>query len=237
MALTSYVVSVGTATTTLVPPTVDAALIWLENIEPSNDIGDFSRDGYTYMVSRDLTLPNNGVARFSFTTGPTGAQIDFWEFDASGSNVLGELIEGATITTTGTAVPAYNLNRNFADDYEAVLEGATAITGGTVILTEFVVASNQSGGGASSSKLVTLEPNTQYGFRFTDVGGNGAKLHIQIGWVEKYNGYNDVWVNNSVGNASRLRGGEKIQLKLNQSEGLVATAIRDSVKIAVMRQD
>lgn len=237
MTISTYVVSVGTAGADLVPPTVDAALIWLENIEPSNEIGDFSRDGYAYMVSRDLTIANNGVVRFSFTTGSTGAQIDFWEFDASGSNVLGELIEGATITTTGTAVPAYNLNRNFADDYEAVLETATAITGGTVVLTEFIVASNQAGGGASSSKLITLEPNTEYGFRFTDVGGNGAKLHIQIGWVEKYNGYNDVWINNSVGNAARLRGGDKIQIALQQSEGLSGFAIREGVKVAVMRQD
>lgn len=237
MALTTYVVSVGTATTTLVPPTVDAALVWLENIEPSNDIGDFSRDGYAYMVSRDIVLTNNGSVLFSFTTGSTGAQIDFWEFDASTSSVLGELIEGATITTNGTAVPAYNLNRNFSDNYQAVLQGATAITGGTVVLTEFVGGSQQASGGASSSKLVTLKPNTQYGFRFTDIGGTGTRLHIQIGWVEKYNGYNDVWINNSVGNASRLRGGEKIQLKLNQSEGLTARAIREGVKVSVMRQD
>lgn len=237
MALTTQVVSVGTATTTLVPPTVDAALVWLENIEPSNNLGDFSRDGFVYVVSQYLTLANNGVVRFSFTAGDTGAQFDFWDFEATSSSVLAELIEGATITANGTAVPAYNLNRNYPDDYVAVLEGASAITGGTVILSEFVGASNQASGGAASNKIVTLEPNTQYGFRFTDVGGNGAKLHVQIGWVEKYNGYNDVWINNSVGNAARLRGGEKIQLKLNQSEGLVATAIRDGVKIAVMRQD
>lgn len=237
MAITTNLVTVGTAGATIALPTVDSQALWIENLEPSNDIGDFSRDGYAFMVSRDITIANGGTAMFSFTTGATGAQFDFWEFDAATSSVLGQLIEGATITTTGTAVPAYNLNRNFADNYTAVLEGATAITGGTVILTEAVAASNQSGGGASSSKIVTLEPNTQYGFRFTDVGGTGTRFHIQIGWVEKYNGWNDVWLNGAVDSAIRLRGGEKIQLELQQGEGITAIARRNGVKVAVMRQD
>ncbi len=237
MTLTTQVVSVGTATTTLVPPTVDASLVWLENIEPSNNLGEFSRDGYAYIVSQYLNIANNSSLLFSFTTGSTGAQFDYWDFQSSTSSILAELVEGATITTTGTAIPAYNLNRNESDAYEAVLEGATAITGGTVILTEYVGASNQAAGGAASSKIITLEPNTEYGFRFTDVGGVGTKLHLQIAWIEKYNGYNDVWINNSVGNASLLRGGEKIQIALLQSEGLTATALRNGVRVAVMRQD
>lgn len=237
MAITTTKFSVGTATVELVPPSNDSQRIWLENLESSNNIGDFSRDGYAFMVSRDITISNGGTAIFSFTTGSTGAQFDFWEFDAATSSVLGELIEGATITTTGTAIPAYNLNRNFPDTYQAVLEGATALTGGTVVLTEAVSASNQSGGGASSSKIVTLEPNTQYGFRFTDVGGTGTKFHIQIGWVEKYNGYNDLWINGPLGDTVRLRGGEKLQLDLQQGEGLTGVARRAGVTVAVMRQD
>ena len=237
MAITSQVVTVGTAVTTIALPTIDAQNLWIENLEPPNTLGGLSRDGYTYMVSKDLTLSNGGTALFSFTTGPTGAQFDYWQFDAATSSVLGELIEGATITVTGTAVPAYNLNRNLSDTYSAVLEGATAITGGTVILTEFIGASNQAAGGASSSKIVTLEPNTQYGFRFTDIGGTGTKLHIQIAWVEKYNGYNDVWINGAAGSAVRLRGGEKIQLQLQQVEGITGVGIRDGLRVAVLRQD
>ena len=237
MAITTNVISVGTAGATLISPTIDAQEAWVENIEPSNEMGDFSRDGYAYAVSRYQTISNGGTALFSFTTGDTGAQFDFWTFTAENSSILASLVEGATITSTGTAIPGYNLNRNESDTYDAVLEGATAMTGGTVILSEYVPASNQAGGGAGSNKVITLKPNAEYGFRFVDVGGNGTPVHIQIGWVEKYNGYNDVWLNGAVGSAVRLRGGEKIQLELGQGEGLTAFALREGVQVAVMRQD
>ena len=237
MAITTNVVSVGTAGATLMSPTIDAQDAWIENLEPSNEIGDFSRDGYAYAVSRYQTIANGGTALFSFTTGDTGAQFDFWTFTAENSSVLASLIEGATITTTGTAIPGYNLNRNGSDAHDAVLEGATVLTGGTTILSEYVPASNQAGGGVGSNKVITLEPSTEYGFKFVDVGGNGTPVHIQIAWVEKYNGYNDVWLNGTSGSTVRLRGGEKIQLELGQGEGLTATASREGVQVAVMRQD
>jgi hypothetical protein len=237
MAITTSKVSVGTAGATLADPTVDAQRLWVENLEPSNELGDFSRNGSVYVVSRYLTIANGGTALFSFTTGDTGAQFDFWNFSVEKSSVTAELIEGATITTTGTAIPAYNLNRNSSDTYEAVLEGATALTGGTVVLSEFIVASNQASGGVGSNKIVTLEPNTEYGFRFIDTGGSGPNLHIQIGWVEQYNGYNDVYLNSSFGESVRLRGGEKIQLELQQAEGLSGVALRDGVNVGILRQD
>ena len=237
MSITTQLVSVGTAGAALVAPTIDAQNAWIENLEPSNDLGNFSRDGYTYVVSRQQTLANGGTALFSFTTGATGAQFDFWTFTAENSSVLASLIEGATITSTGTAIPGYNLNRNESDSHDAVLEGATALTGGTTILSEYVPASNQAGGGVASNKIVTLEPSTEYGFKFVDVGGNGTPFHVQIGWVEDYNGYNDVWLNGTSGSTVRLRGGEKIQLELGQGEGISGVAIRDGVQVAVMRQD
>jgi len=237
MAITTQLLSIGTAEVTIASPTIDSQRLWVENLEPSNELGDFSRNGNVYIVSQDITIANGGTAIFSFTTGDTGAQFDFWNFTAKDSTVLGELIEGATITSTGTAVPAYNMDRNASDVYEAVLESASALTGGTVVLTEYVVASNQAGGGADSAKIVTLEPNTEYGFRFVDVGGNGTDLHIQIGWVEEYNGYNDVWINGSANSTVRLRGGEKLQIDLQQAEGMTGVAIRDGVRLAVMRQD
>ena len=237
MAITTQLVSVGTATSTLSLPTVDAQDVWIENLEPSNDVADYSRHGYTYAVSRYQTIANGGTAIFSFTTGDTGAQFDFWMFSAENSSILASLIEGATITTTGAAIPGYNLDRNASDAHDAVLQGATALTGGTTVLSEYVPASNQAGGGVGSAKLVTLEPNTQYGFKFVDVGGNGTPIHIQIGWVEKFNGWNEVWINGTSGQTVRLRGGERIQIELEQGEGLNGVATRDGVQIAVMRRD
>lgn len=237
MAVTTQVVSVGTAGATIVPPTVDAQEAWVENLQPKLDMTEMSRDGYAYAVSQYQTIANNGTALFSFTTGETGAQFGFWNFTADNSSILASLVEGATITSTGTAIAGYNLNRNESDSYDAVLEGATAMTGGSVVLSEFVPASNQAGGGEKSAKVITLRPSTEYGFKFVNVGGNATPVHIQIGWTEKYDSYNDVWLNGAAGSAVRLRGGEKVQLELEQSEGLTGTAIRDGVQVAVMRQD
>lgn len=237
MAITTQVVSVGTAGATLIAPTIDAQDAWVENIQPDNDLTEMARDGYAYVVSRYLTIANNGTALFSFTTGDTGAQFGFWQFTADNSTILAELIEGATITSTGTAIAGYNMNRNYSDTQDAVLETASALTGGTTVISELTVASNQAGGGESSAKVITLEPNTEYGFKFRDVGGNGTKTHIQIGWTELFNGWNDVWINGTSGATVRLRGGEKVQFQLQQGEGLTGLATRDGVQVAVMRQD
>jgi len=237
MSITTQLVSVGTATTTIALPTIDSQRLWVENLEPADEMGDLSRQGNVYTVSQDVTLSNGGTAIFSFTTPATGAQFEFWNFYSEDSSVLAELIEGATITTTGTAVPAYNLNRNEGDNYNAVLESASALTGGTVVLSEYIGASNQASGGVDSNKIVTLEPSTEYGFRFTDVGGGGTDIHIMIGWSELYNGYNHVWINGDNGQTVKLKGGEKLQIDLQQAEGMTGVAIRDGVRVAVMRQD
>lgn len=234
--LSQNVYTVGTAATTVVAPTLDSGRYILKSLEPANILGQLSRDGYVYAVSQYISIANNGTAIFSFTTDATGAQFDFWEFQSSNSSVLASLVEGATIVTNGTAIPAYNLNRNFADDYAVELEAATSMTGGTVVLSEFVGASNQAAGGATSSKIVTLEPNTQYGFRFVDVGGNGTNLHIQLGFVEKYNGYNQIWLG-TADDSFVLDGGEEVSMYLRPQETINAVATREGCKLAVMRQD
>jgi hypothetical protein len=231
----TYTLSASTATQ-VVAPTVDAGHYLLKNIQPEPEIGAYSAQGYTYAVSRYLTIANNGTAIFSFTTGASGAQFDFWTFTALNSSVLGELIEGATITTTGDPILGYNLNRNDSDAHTSVLRGATALTGGTVVLSELIAASNQSGGQDSSDKVVTLKPNTQYGFRFTDVGGNGPNLHIQLGWVEIYNGQHDIWLG-TLNNSFVLRGGEEIQFKLFPGEAVDAIAGHTGARLSVVRQD
>jgi len=234
--LTQSVYSVGTAATTVVAPTVDAGRYILKNLEPGEMPAQLSRDGYVYALSRLITLANNGTAIFSFTTGQNGAQFEFWNFTSEASSVLGELIADATITTTGAAIPAYNLNRNDGDTYESVLIGASALTGGTVILSEYIPGSNQASGGVSSSKIMTLKPNTQYGFRFTDVGGNGTDLHIQIGFVEKYNGLNRIWLG-TLADSFSLGGGEEVSMYLRPYETINAIARRNGCRLAVMRQD
>ena len=226
----------ATTPTTVVAPTVDAGHYVLKNIEPESSIAEYARQGYAYSVSRYFSIANNGNAYFSFTTGSTGAQFDFWTFSSSTSSVIASLIEGGTITTTGSAIPGYNMNRNESDAHEAELLAATDITGGTVVYSNYVGASNQAAGGAQSNMILTLEPETEYGFRFQDVGGNGTDLHILFGWVELYNGYNDIWLG-TPNESFVLRAGEEVKFKLFPQETINATAGHTGAKLTVIRQD
>jgi hypothetical protein len=234
--LEQNVYTVGTAATTVVAPTVDSARYVLKNLQPSPFMGDLARKGHLYSVSRYFPIANNGTAIFSFTTGASGAQFEHWEFSSSTSSVLASLIEGATITTSGSAIPAYNLNRNAADSYDAVLIGASALTGGTTVLSQYVGASNQAAGGGASNTPITLEPNSQYAFKFEDVGGVGTNVHIQIDWAEQYNGYNDIWLGTK-DDSFLLHGGEEISMYLRPYEVINATAGSEGCRLAVMRQD
>lgn len=237
MTVTNQVFTIGTAATQVIFASPDTQKVLFENQESSSELGDYSSDGLVYAVSQQVTIANGGTALFSFTTGSSGAQFEFWSFTADGSSVRAELVEGATVTTTGSPIAGYNLNRNFADDHDAVVQAATAVTGGTVVLSEYIGASNQASGGMTSSKVVTLEPSTQYGFRFIDVGGIGGTLHAQIGWVEKFNGDNDIWLGGVVGEGVRLRGGEKVELIFYQGEELSAIATSLDNQLAVLRRD
>jgi hypothetical protein len=199
-------------------------------------MGDLARKGHIYSVSRYFPIANNGTAIFSFTTGDSGAQFENWEFSSSTSSVLGTLYEGSTITTTGSAIPAHNLNRNHSDTHDSTLYAASALSGGTAVISQYIGASNQSTGGSSQNIPVTLKPNTQYGFTFADVGGVGTNLHIQLDWAEQYNGYNDIWLGTANG-SYLLHGGEEISLDLFPYATINATAGSEGCRLAVMRQD
>lgn len=237
MAITTTVVTTDTDGVLAVSPTVDAQKVWIENLEPDRSIGSYARNGYMYFVDQVFNIGAGASIHFSFTTGATGAQFEFWNITSTTDTVLGKLIQGATIVTNGNTVPAYNLNRNFPDTYNAVLVGATSITGGTTFIQELITANQFGGGTESSTKTVTLKPNTQYGFTFTNQGNQTTTVHFQLGFVELYNGYNDIWINGLENQTVKLRGGDRVQFQLEQGEGLWASSIRNGCKLAVMRQD
>lgn len=235
MTLTQNLYSVGTAAVTVVAPTNDFAKYVLKNIQPAT-IPEYARDGYIYLVNAQFTLTALASVNFSMVTGATGAQFDFYSMVTDTSAVYAELIEGATIVTTGSAIPAYNLNRNYPDSHQAVLKAATSITGGTTISTEFLPASNQSAGQMSSTKIHTLEPNTEYGFRFTNQGAQTTSVHFQLGFSEHFNGLNNIWLD-TVNDSMVIRPGEELILELPPLATINATSLMNSNKLAVMRQD
>ena len=237
MSLAQAVYSVVTATTTVVAPTVDSGRYVLKNLEPSATVlGDYSRFGDSYLIDQFITINAAGTALFLFETGDYTSQFDYWSFYSTVEQVKGDLVEGATITATGAAVPAYNMNRNYPDDYEATIQTASAVTGVTVIISEVVSSSKAAGGGMTSNKIFTLEANTRYAFRFVNLGNQTTKFHAQIVFVEKHDAYNTIWLG-TVDDSFALRGGEEVSMTLRPYETINATAGTDGCKLAVMRQD
>lgn len=233
MSLTQAVYSVGTATTTVVAPNNDYAKYVLKNLQPET-VMEYARDGYIYLVNAQFTITSGASVNFSMLTGPDGAQFDFYSMVTDTSAVYAQLIEGATIVTTGSPIPAYNLNRKFPDTHQSVLKAATSITGGTTISTEFLPASNQSAGQMSSSKIHTLEANTEYGFKFTNQGSQTTAVHFQLGFSEHFNGLNEIWLG-TLDNSFVLKAGDELTMELPVLTAINATSKIDSNKLAVMR--
>jgi len=235
MSLTQAVYSVGTATQTVVAPTADFAEYVLKNIQPANVV-EYARDGYIYLANAQFSITSGASVNFSMLTGATGAQFDFYSMVTDTSAVYAELIEGATIATTGSPIPARNLNRNYSDAHNAVLKAATSITGGTAISAEYLPASNQSAGQMSSVKIHTLKPNTEYGFRFTNQGAQTTTVHFQLGFSEHYNGYNRIWLG-TVNESFALNAGDELKMVLPPNQTINATALINGNKLSVMRQE
>ena len=234
MTISRSVVTVGTAQTMVVPPSTDTQRVVLQNQQPEGNVGDYSRDGYVYLAQSFFSVSNGGTVSFGLNTGSHGAQFEFYSIDVASNSVNASLIEGATYTA-GSAIQAYNLNRNHSDSYQSVLTRATNITGGTVVSAEFVPGSNQAGGVYSSVKVHTLKPSTKYAMSF--VASSGATdVHFELGFTEQYNGLHDIYLG-TAGSAIRLRGGELITMDLYPGDAVYASANGTACALAIQRQD
>ena len=232
MALSQAVYSVGTTPQTVVAPTADYVKYALRNLQPEVVL-EYARDGYIYVLGREFSITVGTSISFSITTGAYGAQFDFYSIISDKANVFAELIEGATIVTTGNPIPAYNLNRNFSDAHTSVLRSATSVTGGTTVSSEFISASNQAAGSLTSDKIHTLKANTQYAFKFTALGAT-TDIYFQMGFSEHYNGLNEIWLG-TLSNSFVLKAGDELIMELPPLTPINAVSKIDSNKLAVMR--
>lgn len=237
MAITYDIYEVGNTPVTLIAPENDSQKVWIQNLEPLSDTDEYARAGFIYQVAQKFSVASGGTANLNMATGSSGIQIEYYEIVSDTSNVTATLIEGATVTTSGAAVPAFNLNRNIAGTPTATLSSASTVTGGTVIATEFTTADKHAaGGGMGSEKIFTLLPDSDYVFRFVNEGNQTTNVFLQLGFSEKYNGLNQVWLGSSAGSAVTLRGSEMIQLDIRGGEEITAVSSGGTNTVVVMRQ-
>jgi len=233
MPITQAVYSVGTAAQTVVAPTNDFVKYALKNLQPGST-DEMARDGYIRALFARRDLTSGQTENLSFVTGSSGAQFDYYQLVSETSSVYSVIIENPTVTVVGDPIPVRNLNRNYSDTPQAVIKAATVVTGGTVVQAEFVTAANQGGGQTSSTKIVTLKPNTQYVLQATNVGSQTTSWYSQIGFSEHFNGQNDIWLN-TVDNSYVLGAGEELIMELPPLATINASAKTNSNKLAVMR--
>lgn len=237
MAVTHNRYTVGTALAQVVADSPDSQEVWLQNLSPENEPSAYARDGFAYLLQREFTVNSPGTAIFEVQTGANGLQLDSYEIVSDTSAIKAELIEGATVGTTGSAIPAYNLNRNFSDAHDVTFTAGTSISGGTVVSAEYVTADKHAAsGGMQSGRIYTLAPSTTYGFKFVNRGNQNTTVFFNMTFAEDYNGHNDVWVGDAVGTGVRVRGGETVHMSLIQGQKLFAVAEQDN-ELMVTRQD
>lgn len=227
----------ATTTTEIVAPTIDSAYFRVKNLEPDRLPEDYARAGRVYDIHARFDLTRSTSLSMLVTTGATGCQFQYFQITTTSGQIHADLIEGATTTGDGVTVPSYNVNRNNADDATSVFEGVTTSTGGVIVHAEHITADKAAGGEASATKVITLAPNTEYVFRFTEAGGvSDPTVFFQLGFAEIYNGYNNVWLG-AKDNSFVLHGDEETKMHLKPGESINALAGRAGVRVSVIRQD
>lgn len=237
MTISYQIFEVGNTPTTLIAPENDSQKVWIQNLEPLSDTDEYARMGFLYQVSQSFSVASPGTVQFNIATGTAGIQIEYYEIISDTEKVTASLIEGAIVTTSGAAIPAYNLNRVVGGTPNATLASAATVTGGTVIASELVTADKHAaGGGAGSYKIFTLKPSQNYVMRFVNDGNQATGMHLNLGFSEKFNGYNQVWLGSSAGSAVTLRGHEMVQLDVRGGEQITAVSNGGTNTVVVMKQ-
>jgi hypothetical protein len=236
VAITQTVYTLGTSTVEIVAPSVDTAKVTIKNLQPEYEVGAYSRDGYVFLLSQTFTVTSPGTVTFSLATPAGGVQFDFYSILTTDAQVTATLIEGGSVVSAGTPIPAYNLNRQVGGTHATVFDTATSVTGGTVIATELMPGQNKASGGIDSSKIFTLLGSSTYAMRFVNNGNQSTTVAFDLGFSEQFNGGHDIWLGAN-GSAMRLSGGDEVQLFLDSGEAVVATGGGTPVQVAVIRQD
>lgn len=145
--------------------------------------------GHGFQVAGTVSnLASAGVAYFLVS--PTATlHWRFYRIFADGAPVEIEFYENATVSANGSALPAYNRNRNSAiTSATSIYSGPTVTGAGTKLFTSRVVGS---GVGANATGEVEgievewiLNPAYKYLLKITNNSGGNVNLVYQFFWYE-----------------------------------------------------
>lgn len=151
--------------------------------ESSTEPAALAKRGLVYLVAQKFDIASAASVSFDLFTNTQQIEISFYTLANTGEPVYAELIESASATLFGSAVPARNLNREYPDTHDFVMRSASAVTGGTVIASE-LFGSDKALGGTANDKIHTLAASTHYVMSFVNLGNQTATCHINLGLTQ-----------------------------------------------------
>ena len=151
--------------------------------QQSTDVDGLSERGLVYLMAQKFSIASPGSVAFSLNPNGANLEIHAYTLSNTGETCYAELIESASATSYGTAIPGRNLNRNYTDTHTAVLKSASAVSGGTVIANE-LFGSEKASGAENSGRVHALNASRQYVMNFTNLGNQATTCHINLVWSE-----------------------------------------------------
>lgn len=159
---------------------------WSKRIyaEASTETDGLAKRGYVYILGKKFDIASTSSVSLCITTPAVPLQFEFFTIGSTSAIVYAELIEGATVTKSTSAGVGYNLNRNYSDAHAAVFKNVTSFTGGTTVVDELILSSNNVAWDSADSRAHLLKPSADYVMKFANLGNQTTTCHLQLGWSE-----------------------------------------------------
>ena len=142
-------------------------------------------EGESFTASHKADVANGANLDLLIVTPNTDVEAHFtYELDVEAETEI-SLYEAVT-ATAGTAVAAYNRDRNSANAATVVVTHTpTGITEGTTLIRSFHLGSGKSfGGGERAVHEFILKKNTKYLFRLTNATTSANYMAVKLDWYE-----------------------------------------------------
>lgn len=153
--------------------------------EDSTEVNDLAHRGLIFLISPTFNINALSSIYFALTTGAKVVEFQFYDITSSSEVVEASIYENPTsYTGSASGITPRNLNRNYSDTCQVVLESATSVVGGTFFSGELVGSGAKAGGTISNAKVHSLLPNETYILRFDNLGNQITRVHMNLGWSE-----------------------------------------------------
>lgn len=140
--------------------------------------------GSHYFICGTQALSNGEVVDFTVVT-PDTTEYAHMTFQIEGTGAISVAIhEGAVVNVAGSAVTAYNNNRNSANTTNLTIRTGDTFTGTGTVIYAVQTGANKIAGNVERSREIVLDRNNTYIFRITNQTALANQLSYCAEWYE-----------------------------------------------------